>query len=73
MGIYANELGPQRTFPVPAGILNPHGVKTVAIAVWGEEGGTGGIGSTGGLGKVSLFEYGNFSGGVPISMVPALQ
>jgi beta-galactosidase GanA len=73
MGIYANELGPQRTFPIPAGILNPHGVNTIAIAVLGEQGSAGGIGSSGGLGAVSLFEFGNFSGGVPISLVPAPQ
>lgn len=67
------DLGPERTFPIPAGILNPHGVNTIAIAVWGEQGTAGGIGSSGGLGNVTLFEYGNFSGGVPIQIVPAPQ
>ncbi|HEY0793722.1 MAG TPA: beta-galactosidase [Chthoniobacterales bacterium] len=73
MGIYANELGPQRTFPVQPGILNPHGLNTIAIAVWGEEGSANGIGSSGGLGKVQLVRFGNFSGGVPIDVVPAPQ
>lgn len=73
MGIYANELGPQRTFPVPPGILNPNGVNTIAIAVLGEQGSANGIGSSGGLGKVTLFEYGNLSGGVPVQLVPAPQ
>jgi hypothetical protein len=41
--------------------------------VWGEQGTAGGIGSSGGLGNVTLFEYGNFSGGVPIQIVPAPQ
>jgi Beta-galactosidase jelly roll domain len=65
MGIYVNNLGPQKIFPIPAGILNPNGENTVAIAVWGEQNGSGG------LGAVTLFQYGNFSGGVPIEMVPA--
>jgi beta-galactosidase len=73
MGIYVNDLGPQHLFPVPAGILNPHGENTIAIAVWGEEGTQGGIGSSGGLGKVTLVEFGNFSGGVPVQLVPAPQ
>jgi len=51
-GIYANELGPQRTFPVPPSILNPNGVNTIAIAVLGEQGSANGIGSSGGLGKL---------------------
>ena len=67
MGIYVNNLGPQRIFPIPAGILNPNGENTIAIAVWGEQAGSGG------LGTVTLFQYGNFSGGVPIKMVPAPQ
>ena len=67
MGIYINNLGPQKIFPIPAGILNPNGENTVAIAVWGEQNGNGG------LGAVSLFEYGNFSGSVPIEMIPAPQ
>ena len=58
MGIYANELGPQRTFPVPPGILNPNGINTIAIAVPDEQGGANGIGS---------------SGGVPVQLVPAPQ
>ena len=73
MGIYANDLGPQHAFPIPPGILNPHGTNTIAIAVWGEEGSTGGIGSSGGLGKVTLVELGNFSGGVTVRLVPAPQ
>ena len=67
MGIYVNNLGPERIFPIPTGILNPNGENTIAIAVWGEQGGSGG------LGAVTLFEYGNFSGGVPIQLVPAPQ
>jgi Glycosyl hydrolases family 35/Beta-galactosidase jelly roll domain len=70
-GINVNDLGPQSAFPIPAGILNPHGSNTIAIAVWGEEGSAGGIGSSGGLGKVTLIQYGNFRGGLPVSIVAA--
>ena len=73
MGIYANELGPQRTFPIQPGILDPNGLNTIAIAVWGEEGSANGIGSSGGLGHVELVPFGNFRGGVPVEVVPAPQ
>jgi beta-galactosidase GanA len=65
MGIYVNDLGPQKIFPIPNGILNPNGENAIAIAVWGEQAGSGG------LGAVTLFQYGNFSGGIPVEMVPA--
>jgi len=60
-------MGPEKIFPIPAAILNPNGENTIAIAVWGEQNGSGG------LGAVTLFQYGNFSGGVPVKMVPAPQ
>jgi beta-galactosidase len=53
MGQYINDLGPQHSFPVPNGILNPRGENTVAIAVWNTEN------SGGGLGSVSLVNYGS--------------
>lgn len=65
MGLYANDLGPQHVFSLPAGILHQNGENTVAIAVWGTNG------SAGGLGKVSLVPYGTYAGGVPVHDVPA--
>ncbi len=65
MGLYANDLGPQHVFSLPAGILNPDGQNTVAIAVWGEDE------AGGGLGNVSLVPYGTYAGGVPVSQVPS--
>ncbi|EWM10612.1 beta-galactosidase [Kutzneria sp. 744] len=53
MGQYVNYLGPQHSFPIPNGVLNPNGDNTIAIAVWNLDG------STGGLGQVSLTNYGS--------------
>lgn len=41
------DLGPQHTFVIPNGILNPNGANTIAIAVWN-------LDTTGGLGTVTL-------------------
>jgi beta-galactosidase GanA len=65
LGIYANDLGPQHIFSLPNGILNPNGANTLAIAVWGEDG------ASGGLGAVSLYQYGAYEGGVPVTPVNA--
>ena len=55
VGNYVNYKGPQHSFPVPNGILNPNGTNSIAIAVWNLDG------STGGLGKVSLTNYGSYA------------
>ncbi|MBO0870379.1 MAG: beta galactosidase jelly roll domain-containing protein, partial [Micromonosporaceae bacterium] len=55
VGDYVNYRGPQHTFPVPNGILNPNGSNSIAIAVWNLDG------STGGLGQVSLTNYGSYT------------
>ena len=55
VGDYVNYRGPQHSFPVPNGILNPNGSNSIAIAVWNLDG------STGGLGKVSLTNYGSYT------------
>ncbi|MET8452158.1 beta-galactosidase [Streptomyces sp. NPDC005209] len=55
MGNYVNYLGPQHSFPVPNGILNPNGNNRIAIAVWNVDG------STGGLGNVKLTNYGSYA------------
>jgi beta-galactosidase GanA len=65
LGIYANNLGPQHIFSLPTGILNPDGTNSLAIAVWGEDG------TSAGLGTVSLYEYGAYEGGVPVAPVGA--
>ncbi|MEO8777452.1 MAG: beta galactosidase jelly roll domain-containing protein, partial [Rhodanobacter sp.] len=53
VGRYINATGPQRVFNLPAGLLNPHGKNTIAIADWN-------TGTRGGLGKLSLVMLGNY-------------
>ncbi|HEV3356978.1 MAG TPA: beta-galactosidase [Pseudonocardiaceae bacterium] len=65
LGEYANDLGPQHVFSLPPGILHTNGQNTVAIAVWGLNG------SSGGLGAVSLVPYGTYAGGVSVHNVAA--
>ncbi|KDN22333.1 beta-galactosidase [Amycolatopsis rifamycinica] len=54
LGQYVNYLGPQHSFPIPNGILNPHGRNTIAVAVWNLDG------STGGLGTIAWTNYGSY-------------
>ncbi|SEO32161.1 beta-galactosidase [Actinacidiphila rubida] len=61
VGNYVNYLGPQHSFPVPNGILNPNGDNTIAIAVWNLDG------STGGLGKVALTNYGSYASSLTVA------
>ncbi|MCI3244231.1 beta-galactosidase [Streptomyces spinosisporus] len=61
VGNYVNYLGPQHTFPVPNGILNPNGHNSIAIAMWNLDG------STGGLGKVSLTNYGSYASSLRVA------
>lgn len=63
MGIYINDLGPQHLFSLPTGILNPNGENELAVAVWGEDD------LSGGLGNVSLVASGSYWGGVPVRQV----
>jgi beta-galactosidase GanA len=60
VGQYIADVGPQHTFPVPTGILDPHGTNTVAIAVTSD----GGPGN--GLEPVHLTDLGTVRGGVPV-------
>ena len=62
MGQYIANVGPQHTFVVPNGVLNPDGSNTLAIAVTSD----GGPGN--GLEKVSLTDLGTVRGGVPVTM-----
>jgi beta-galactosidase GanA len=61
VGNYVNYRGPQHSFPVPNGILNPNGSNTIAIAVWNLDG------STGGLGAVSLTSYGSYTSSLRVA------
>ena len=62
MGQYIANVGPQHTFVVPNGVLNPHGENTLAIAVTSD----GGPGN--GLEAVRLTNLGTVRGGVPIRL-----
>jgi beta-galactosidase GanA len=63
MGNYVNYKGPQHSFPIPNGILNPNGANTIDLAVWNLDG------STGGLGTVALTNYGSFASSLKVGML----
>jgi beta-galactosidase GanA len=63
LGLYLGGVGPQHTFALPNGILDPRGRNTVAIAV------TRTADAPAGLGRVSLTDLGTAAGGVPLSLV----
>lgn len=54
MGNYVSDMGPQHSFPIPNGVLHPHGKNSIVIAVWKLDE------SDGGLGDVSLVSYGSY-------------
>jgi beta-galactosidase GanA len=62
LGQYIARVGPQHTFVLPTGVLNPGGVNTLAIAVTSN----GGPGN--GLARVSLTNLGTVAGGVPLAL-----
>ncbi|WP_240499950.1 glycoside hydrolase family 35 protein [Sphingomonas montana] len=64
MGQFVANVGPQRIFPVPAGILNHRGRNTLALAVTGD----GKAGSA--LEPVKLVTIRNVRGGIPVAAVP---
>jgi beta-galactosidase len=55
LGHYISDMGPQSRFPIPAGLLDGHGVNHIAIAVWKVDD------TPGGLGVVSLVDEGSFT------------
>jgi beta-galactosidase len=55
VGQYINDVGPQRVFTLPEGILRHQGDNVIALAVWSADG------STGGLGQLSLEALGNYT------------
>ncbi len=65
MGQYIADVGPQHTFVLPAGVLDPRGANTLAIAV------TSDGGSGNGLETVQLVNLGTVRGGVSVRPNPA--
>ncbi len=63
MGLYVADVGPQHVFPIPTGVIDPHGKNDIAIAVWNTDG------SGGGLGEVALVSFGSVKS--PISAAGA--
>ncbi|MBO3747364.1 beta-galactosidase [Streptosporangiaceae bacterium NEAU-GS5] len=61
MGQYIGNVGPQHTFAVPNGVLNPNGTNTIALAVTGS--------GTQTLSGVTLTNLGTVRGGVPVPLV----
>jgi beta-galactosidase GanA len=70
LGQYVNGVGPQNTFVLPEGILNPRGENTLAIAVTSgglpAGGQSTGTAVNGGLGAIALVSLGTVAGGVPV-------
>jgi hypothetical protein len=64
MGQFAAHIGPQRTFVIPPGILNPNGANTIALAVT-----TDGKRENA-LEPVKLVNLRTVRGGVPLEMMP---
>jgi hypothetical protein len=62
MGQYVADTGPQHTFVIPTGVLNPRGRNTIALAVT-SNGGAGDL-----LESVRLTDLGTVRGGVPVAM-----
>ena len=67
MGQFIAHVGPQRVFPIPEGILNPHGANTIALAVT-SDGAPGDV-----LEPVRLVTMRSVKGGLPVTMVAAPQ
>ncbi len=63
MGNYIADLGPQHRFPIPDGIIDPHGKNDITIAVWKTDS------SPGGLGTVSLIDYGSYTAPIDVGTV----
>ncbi len=61
LGNYVNYVGPQHSFPIPTGVINPNGTNDIKIAVWNVDG------STGGLGTVALTNYGSYASSLTVA------
>jgi hypothetical protein len=60
MGNYIAELAPQRSFPIPKGVIDPHGRNSIVVAVWKTDT------TPGGLGAVSLVDYGSVTSPIDV-------
>ncbi|WP_329741621.1 beta-galactosidase [Dyella sp. A6] len=65
MGNYVADLGPQHRFPIPDGVIDPHGNNNITIAVWKTDR------TPGGLGRVSLVDFGSYTSPIDVSTIPA--
>ena len=63
MGQYIGDVGPQHTFVIPGGILDPRGSNTLALAV------TSNGGAANALERVTLTNLATVRGGVPLTLV----
>jgi hypothetical protein len=63
MGQFIAHIGPQRTFVIPSGILDPRGRNTLALAV------TSDGKPESALERVALVDLGTVRGGVPLDLV----
>ncbi len=63
MGNYVADLGPQHRFPIPNGVINPHGGNDITIAVWKTDN------SPGSLGTVSLIDFGSYTSPVDVEPI----
>jgi beta-galactosidase GanA len=63
LGQYIGDIGPQHSFVIPNGILDPRGTNTLALAV------TSDGGAANALERVTLTNLGTVRGGVPLSLV----
>jgi beta-galactosidase len=64
IGRYVADLGPEHTFPVPAGILRAQGQNTIGIAAWG-------LDTHAGLGSVQLVSLGTYASSLQVHNVNA--
>jgi beta-galactosidase GanA len=64
MGNYVSDMGPQHSFPIPNGVLRTQGRNSIVIAVWKVDQ------SEGGLGEVSLINYGSYKSGLVMPADP---
>jgi beta-galactosidase len=64
VGQYVNDVGPQRVFTLPQGILHHQGENTIALAVWSTDA------ETGGLGEVTLTALGNNTTPIHVRNLP---
>jgi len=67
MGNYVSDIGPQHSFPIPNGVLRPQERNSIVIAVWKIDQ------TEGGLGEVSLVNYGSYKSGLVMPTDPGLR